>query len=155
MSTTSATPVPFAFVFDPWGRLVVTEALNSFLVEAAGGADPAGRHLGVGGGADRGQAVVRVDGVGAHVSNAGSGTLSSFKLDSSGVPVLVNATAATVQAGVTDSAVTGDQRFLYVECGGAGTLDAFRVHHDGTLTLVQTVTGLPMPPDAVEGIALN
>ncbi len=34
----------------------------------------------------------------------------------------------------------------------SGTLDAFRVHHDGTLTLIQTITGLPVP---FEGIALN
>ena len=87
-----------------------------------------------------------------YISNAGSGNLSSFTLNGSGAPVLVDAAAATVEAGVTDSVTTPDQRFLYVECGGAGTLDAFRVHHDGTLTLIQTITGLPVP---FEGIALN
>ena len=38
---------------------------------------------------------------------------------------------------------TPDQRFLYVECGGAGEVLAFRIHNDGSLTLIQTVTGLP------------
>ena len=155
VSTTSATPVPFAFVFDPWGRLVVTEALNSFLSTYTINHDNS--LTTIGSTADTQAAACWVSTARGfyYVSNAGSGTVSSFKLDSSGVPVLVNATAATVQAGVTDSAVTNDHRFLYVECGGAGTLDAFRVHNDGTLTLVQTVTGLPVPPAAVEGIAVN
>ena len=87
-----------------------------------------------------------------YISNAASGNLSSFTLNGSGVPVLVSAMAATVQAGVTDSVTTPDQRFIYVECGGSGTLDAFRVHRDGSLTLIQTITGLPIP---FEGIALN
>ena len=155
VSTTSATPVPFAFVFDRWGRLVVTEALNSFLSTYAINHDNS--LTAIGSTADTQAAACWVSAARGffYVSNAGSGTVSSFRLEGSGVPALVNATAATVQAGVTDSAVTNDQRFLYVECGGSGTLDAFRVHHDGTLTLIQTITGLPMPPAAVEGIALS
>ena len=155
VSTTSATPVPFAFVFDPWGRLVVTEALNSYLSTYT--INPDNSLTAIGSTADAQAAACWISAARGfyYVSNAGSGTVSSFKLDGSGVPVLAERHAATVQAGVTDSAATNDQRFLYVECGGAGTLDAFRVHHDGTLTLVQTVTGLPMPPAAVEGIAVN
>jgi len=155
VSTTSQTPVPFAFVFDPWGRLVVTEASNSYLSTYT--INPDNSLAAIGSETDTQAAACWVSTARGfyYVSNAGSGTLSSFSLDGSGAPVLVNATAATVQAGVTDSVVTRDQRFLYVECGGAGTLNAFRVHRDGTLTLVQTVTGLPVPPEAVEGIALN
>ena len=155
VSTTSQTPVPFAFVFDPWGRLVVTEALNSYLSTYTINPDNTVTNIGS---VTDGQAAacwVSVARGFYYVSNAGSGTVSSFTLNGSGVPVLANATAATIGAGVTDSAATADQRFLYVECGGAGTISAFRVNHDGSLTLVQTVTGLPMPPQAVEGIALS
>ena len=49
-------------------------------------------------------------------------------------------------------AATPDGRFLYQECGGTGQLLAYRIGHDGGLTLIQTVTGLPIP---FEGIALN
>ena len=155
VSTTSQTPVPFAFVFDPWGRLVVTEALNSFLSTYS--VNPDNSLTAIGSTADTQAAACWVSAARSfyYVSNAGSGTVSSFTLNSSGVPVLVNATAATIGAGVTDSVATRDQRFLYVEGGGAGTISAFRVNHDGSLTLVQTVTGLPMPPEAVEGIALG
>jgi len=43
--------------------------------------------------------------------------------------------AATIAPGVIDSVATPDQRFLYVECSGAGELLAYRVNHDGTLHL--------------------
>jgi 6-phosphogluconolactonase (cycloisomerase 2 family) len=155
VSTTSQTPVPFAFVFDPMGRLVVTEALNSYLSTYT--ITPDNSLASIGSTADTQAAACWVSAARGfyYVSNAGSGTVSSFTLDGSGVPVLANATAATIAPGVTDSVATRDQRFLYVECGGAGTISAFRVNHDGSLTLVQTVTGLPMPPEAVEGIALD
>ena len=155
VSNPSANPVPFAFVFDPQGRLVVTEALNSYL--STYGVSPDNSLTTIGSAADMQIAACWVSAARGfyYVSNAGSGTVSSFVLDGGGVPALVDATAATVQAGVTDSVATADQRFLYVECGGAGTIDAFRVHHDGTLTLIQTISGLPMPPEAVEGIALS
>ncbi len=155
VSTVSKTPVPFAFVFDPWGRLVVTEALNSFLSTYA--INPDNSITNIGSVTDGQAAACWVSAARGffYVSNAGSGDVSSFKLDGSGAPVLVNATAATIAPGVTDSVATADQRFLYVECGGAGTISVFRVQHDGSLTLVQTVTGLPMPPEAVEGIALG
>ena len=89
-----------------------------------------------------------------YVSNAGSGNVSSFKLDGAGAPVLVNA-GGDDRRRCDRLGRHADQRFLYVECGGAGTISVFRVHHDGSLTLVQTVTGLPMPPEAIEGIALG
>ena len=47
---------------------------------------------------------------------------------------------------------TRDGRFLYQECGGAGEVLAYRIGGDGSLTLIQTVTGLPIP---FEGIAAN
>ena len=53
-----------------------------------------------------------------------------------------------------DSVATPDQRFLYVECGGAGELLAYRVNHDGTLTWIQTITWTA-DPQAFEGIAVN
>ena len=68
------------------------------------------------------------------------------------MPSLVGGMPTTAAAGTTDSVTTPDQRFLYVECGGAGEVLAYRIHHDGSLTLIQTVTGLPIP---FEGIALN
>jgi 6-phosphogluconolactonase (cycloisomerase 2 family) len=69
-------------------------------------------------------------------------------------------TPTTAAAGTTDSVTTPDGRFLYVGCTAAGEVLAFRVQSDGSLTLIQTVTGLPTAPavagpGAFEGIALN
>ncbi len=47
-------------------------------------------------------------------------------------------------------AVSADQRTLYVQGGAAGTVDVFRVGWNGSLTQIQTVTGLPT---LIEGIA--
>ncbi len=152
VSNTSTTPVPFSFVFDPWGRLVVVEAGTSNLSTYT--INPDNSLTGIGSVTDGQSAACWISAARGfyYVSNAGSGNVSSFMLNGSGVPVLVNATAATVQAGATDSVATADQRFLYVSCGGSGTINAFSVNHDGSLTWLQTVTGLPVP---FEGIALN
>ena len=37
------------------------------------------------------------------------------------------------------------RRFLCPECGGAGRVLAYRIGDDGSMTLFQTVTGLPIP----------
>ena len=57
---------------------------------------------------------------------------------------------ATTNAGPIDMAVAG--RFLYVQTGSVGTVDEFRVNHDGTLTKLGVVTGLPA---GQEGIAAS
>ena len=86
------------------------------------------------------------------VSNAGSANISIYRLDQSAMPSLIGAMPTTAAAGTTDSVTTADGHFLYVECGGAGVVLAYRIHGDGSLSLIQTVTGLPIP---FEGIALN
>jgi Lactonase, 7-bladed beta-propeller len=147
----SATPSPFAFTFDAKGRLVVIEAgmstLSSYMIKAD-------NTLTTLGSAADGQAagcwVTRARGH-FYVSNAGSATVSSFTLNTSGQPVLVGIAAST-EAGTIDSIATPNRHFLYVECGGAGTVDVFRIGMDGSLTPVQTVTALPIP---FEGIAID
>ena len=50
-------------------------------------------------------------------------------------------------AGTIDAAASSDGRFLYVQTGAAGAVDAFRIGADGSLTGVGTVT----VPGAVGG----
>jgi len=57
--------------------------------------------------------------------------------------VLVRAVAATTAAGPIDLATAAGGRLLYVQDAAAGEVQGFRVHRDGSLTLVATVTGLP------------
>ena len=147
----SATPVPFGFVFDPAGRLVMVEAGASTLSTYTIGAT---RHLTTIGSAPDGQtAACWISAARGfyYVSNAGSANVSAYSLNGSGAPVL-SGIAATVQAGAIDSVASADGHVLYVECGGAGTVDVFAVQSDGSLTAVQTVNALPVP---FEGIALT
>jgi hypothetical protein len=149
VSTLSATPVPFSFTFDMAGDLVVTEAGTSDLSVYTVNADDTVSSLGS---VTDGKAalcwVTQVGGV-FYGSNAGSATISSFQVGTTGTPVLVGQ-AATTQAGTTDSAATPNGHFLYVTNGGAGTVDEFHVNADGTLFEIGMVTGLPSP---MEGIA--
>jgi 6-phosphogluconolactonase (cycloisomerase 2 family) len=146
----SATPVPFAFTFGPQSRLVSGEAgtssVTTYRIGAAGTlSDPKSQ--------SDGQAalcwILRVGDL-YFVSNTGSNTLSSFAVDSSGQPTLVQAIAATTNPGPIDLAASGG--FLYAETGTVGTIDEFAVNGDGTLTPIGAVTGLP---PGIEGIAAS
>ena len=145
----SATPVPFAFTFGS-GRLVDGEAgtssVTTYIVGSGGTlSDPLS--------ASDGQAalcwILRIGNV-YYVSNTGSNNLSSFTVDSSGQPTLLQAVAATTNPGPIDLATSGG--YLYAETGTNGTVDEFAVNSDGTLTSIGTVAGLP---PGLEGIAAS
>jgi 6-phosphogluconolactonase (cycloisomerase 2 family) len=151
---TSATPVPFAFTFEPaHQRLVVSEAglsaLSTYVVDADGTlSDPHSL-------ADNQAAqcwVTRVRDF-YYVSNTNSNTISGYRIGADGQPTLVGATGVvgTTEIGPVDSAASGG-RFFYVQTGTSGTVDEFRVENDGTLTKIGTVTGLP---PGQEGIAAS
>src|SRR5439155_4380977 len=132
----SATPVPFAFTFGS-GRLVDGEAgassVTTYLVDAGGTlSDPKS--------ASDGQValcwILRV-GDAYFVSNTGSSDLSSFSIDSSGQPSLLNAIAATTNPGPIDLATSGGH--LYAETGSTGTVDEFTVNGNGTLAPIGSV----------------
>jgi 6-phosphogluconolactonase (cycloisomerase 2 family) len=85
-------------------------------------------------------------------SNAGSSDITSFDETSTGAPQIVASVAATTHAGTTDSVVSPDEKFLYVESGGAGTIDVFAIGPNAALTPVATVFDIPT---ASEGIAIS
>jgi len=147
----SATPVPFAFNFDSAGHIVVAEAGTSDVSVYSINADNTLTSLGS---VTDGQKalcwIASADGF-FFGSNAGSADLSAFQVSSGGVPALVGVAAST-EAGTTDAAVTPNDRFLYVENGGAGTVDEFHVNSDGTLFEIGMMTGLTTP---MEGIAAS
>jgi 6-phosphogluconolactonase (cycloisomerase 2 family) len=144
----SATPVPFAFTFGPRGRLVMGEAgtssVTTYRIESVGTlADPKSQ--------SDGQAalcwILRV-GRFYYVSNTGSNTLSSYRIDAAGQPVLLAPVAAATNPGPIDLA--SSDNFLYAETGAEGTVDEFRIGNDGSLVPLGSVTDLP---PGIEGIA--
>jgi DNA-binding beta-propeller fold protein YncE len=143
----SSTPVPFAITFEQ-GRLVVAEAatssLSTYRLRGDGTLVPIASVA-------NGQAalcwVALARGF-AFGTNTGSGTVTSYRGDGRGGYSVVAQTS--VDRGPIDLTASEDGKFLYVEAGVAGAIDALRVNGDGTLTAVGTVTGL----DGLEGIAV-
>jgi 6-phosphogluconolactonase (cycloisomerase 2 family) len=150
----SATPVPFAFTFDPAGRLVSGEAgmssVTTYTINNNGIlANPHSQ-------TDNQVAlcwIVQARGF-FYVSNTGSNSLSGYRIDGSGQPTLIGPTGvvATTGEGPIDMATAAGGRFLYAQTGIAGTVEEFRVADDGTLTRLGTVAGLPV---GQEGIAAS
>ena len=143
--------VPFALDFDPSGDLVLAEAgtnaLASFRLVRDG-------TIGLLEAVPTGQAATCwITGIGGHfyASNAGSGTISRYDWSPGGHLTLLGATPT--DPGTVDSAASPDGRFLYVQTGASGVVDAFEVGTDGSLTEIGSTT----VPDAVgsEGIAAS
>jgi 6-phosphogluconolactonase (cycloisomerase 2 family) len=150
--TPATSPVPFAFNFDAAGNLVAVQASNSSVSTYT--INPDGSLTALGSATDGLKALCWISSVNGYYfgSNAGSANISAFAESSTGAPVLVNSSAAVAHAGTTDSAVSANGSFLYVESGGAGTIDAYVIGAGGTLSQVGTVFDLPV---ASEGIVAS
>lgn len=137
----SATPVPFGFTFDRLGRLVVGEAVTSsvstYMVHADGSLSTIGSQT------DSQAALCWIDRDGQtyFVSNAGSGSVSGFRLDANGHPTLIG--TRSVGAGPIDLAHAAGGNVLYVELGGAGSVAALSVNADGSLSPIGMVASSP------------
>jgi 6-phosphogluconolactonase (cycloisomerase 2 family) len=150
--TAANNPVPYDFNFDAAGNLFAIEAGTSSASAYSVNGDGSLTSLGTV--SDNLKALCWVSSANGYFygSNAGSGNLTSFDETSSGAPQIVAAVAATTHAGTTDSVVSPDGKFLYVESGGAGTIDVFAIGASGSLSAVTTV--FDVPADA-EGIAIS
>ncbi len=101
----SATPVPFAFSFDPFGRLVMVEAggmgISTYTI------NPDDSLTTVGSVSDGFAAACWISAARGYylVSNAGGGNVSTFSLDAGGLPSVVGA-AAPAAGGTIDSVAT-------------------------------------------------
>lgn len=137
--------VPFGFAFDGNGDLAIAEAgpnaVATFRITGTGAlvplaAVPTGQQA---------TCWITADGDTFYVSNAGSATESRIQATRSGALVSLDATAT--DAGTVDASVSPDGRDLYVQTGGTGTVDAYAINPDGSLTAIGSV----LVPDAVGG----
>jgi hypothetical protein len=89
--------------------------------------------------------------LGSAGANAGSGTESTLATEPDGAITQLGITPA--DAGTTDAAVSSDGQYLYVQAGGPGDVDAYRIGPGGALAQTGSVT----VPGAVggEGIAAS
>ncbi len=143
--TTFTGDVPFALTFDRAGHAVIALAGSNSVATATLKAD--GRLVPVTTRAT-GQAatcwIVRAGDV-VYASNAGSATLTGLAVGPHGSLTVVGNTHT--DGGTVDSAVTPDGRFLYVQGGAAGVVDAFAVGAGGVLT----ARGSSLVPNAIGG----
>ena len=130
--------VPFAVTFDAAGRLVVADAGTNAVSTFWLGHD--GVLASIDAKATNQAATCWVSEARGHVfaSNAGSGSVSTFGISPTGQLSAPTATAASL--GTVDSATTPSGRFLYVQGGRNGTVDAYQIGWSGSLTHVGTVT---------------
>lgn len=162
-SLPSNNATPFGFSFGPRGTVIVSEAAGG-----APGASTLSSYRAIEGPADSDTlktisksvpdtqsaacwVVITGGGRFAFTSNTGSGTLSSYRVSRRGELSLLEGVAASLGAGSgpTDMALSGGSRFLFVLNSGSGTVAGLRVHN-GSLTPVNEVTGLPL---SVQGLA--
>ena len=143
-STPSAGATPYGFDFDFHGQVLVSEAAGSASSYGLG------RRLHVVSPAvsDTQAApcwlVSTPNGRWAYVVNAGSASVSSYRVGANGSLTLVAAVAASTGTGTgpTDATVTPNGRSLDVRLG-SGAVAAFHIAADGSLASTGTGTGVP------------
>jgi len=151
---TTTGPVPFPFVFDPAGRIVLGDAsgvLSTWSFAEDGSLVPVAHAP------SNGQvALCWLAEVGGHLytTNTGSGTVTGYEEAADGTLTLLDAdgVTATTDAGPIDLAGTVDGRFLYELNGKAGTAGIYTVAPTGGLTRTATVTGLPVNTAGAPGM---
>jgi 6-phosphogluconolactonase (cycloisomerase 2 family) len=160
-----AQPGFFGFNFDKKGDLLVTElfgaatgvsfstgALSSFAITGNGHLNPISSHVGDGGTAACWIALEPINGKFAYVANNLSNSISSYTVGNNGTVTLLNPVAATAAA-PNDLAVAreGGNSWLYVVNSATGTVGAFQINRDGSLSPITGGGGLPVR--ALEGLA--
>ena len=138
----SAGETPFGFAFDKAGHLIVSEAfggaagvsaLSSYKVHenkfelispSVGTTQTAACWV-----------VISKNGKYAYTTNAGSGSISSYRIGKKGDLTLLEAQAGLTGDGSTpiDMALSNNGQFLYALNAGTSTISAFRVRADGGL----------------------
>jgi 6-phosphogluconolactonase (cycloisomerase 2 family) len=144
---------PFGFAFTRSGVLVVSDAsvpptsgATSYTVTAAGGLTPRSGAV-----ENHQQAACWVattpDSRFAYTANAGSGTLSGYRVARNGSIALLDGNGETANTGAgshpLDESITPDGRFLYVLADGFGQIEAWRIAADGSLHHVGNAGSLP------------
>ncbi len=155
---------PFGCAFARRNRLLVAEAFGNFPVGtgAAGAVSsyrvgPNGALDVISGSVDNSQTET---GALAHDSKSGftyttnrdSGTISGYKVDpNSGQLELFDGVVAIPGLGPNDLAIARGGRYMYVSNAGSGTIGAFAIQSDGSLTSLGEEEGLPEEAGPVGG----
>jgi 6-phosphogluconolactonase (cycloisomerase 2 family) len=95
------------------------------------------------------------DGRFVYTANAGSGSISGFRVGHNGSLELLDADGRTAVTGngshPVDMAQSHDGRFFYALANGDGTLHGFRVRENGALDPITVVNGIPASAGGLAG----
>lgn len=162
--TASSGQTPFGFAFDHRDHLIVSEAFGGAANASAASSYvffdryPA-RPLLVSPSIGTTQTAacwvaVTPNGRYAYTTNAGSGTVSGYRIERDGRIKLSQAVAANLGAGTgpTDVVPSASGRYLYVLNTGGSAINGYTVDHDGSLKIDTTVVGMPR---GMVGLAAN
>ena len=148
-------PTPYGFGFSGGNHLVISEAA----ISSASSYKVTGKGLTVisGSVADTQAAacwlVVNGNGTFAYAANAGSGNISAYQVSQTGKLTLLTPGGINGVTGAgshpVDMAFGSNGQFLYVLASGNTTINAFRIHADGTLTFLDSYSS----PTAATGLA--
>jgi 6-phosphogluconolactonase len=150
VKSASAGQAPFGFQFTPSGVVVVSEAASasaSSYTQSASGALTA-VSAAVSNGPQPAPCWLIVDAQGrfAYTANAGGSSISGYAISSNGALSLLTPGGRTGDLGTgaqpLDIDFGGNGRFLYVLKNGAGSIGAFAVNSDGTLSALPDTPGL-------------
>jgi hypothetical protein len=143
--STATGPVPFAFVSDGRGRLVLVDAsgaANTYRVPPSGALSPVGATV-----ANGQMATCWLVQAGRYfyATNTASNTITGYAEAPDGQLSLLRGegVSALTDAGPIDIAAAPDGRQVFELNGLAGDLNVYAVAPDGSLTLTRTVDGLP------------
>lgn len=152
----SAGVTPFGFAFDRRGRLLVADAaggatgassVSSYRVSGNGNIQAINPTVATTETAAC-WVVVSNDGRFAYTTNAGSGSLSGYRIAQDGSLTLRDADGRTGDTGAgsapLDMSLSRDGRYLYTLNSGHGAIGAFAVGTDGALVAIPGIGGLPV-----------
>jgi 6-phosphogluconolactonase len=153
-TTASSGQTPFGFAFAHRSVLIVSEAFGGAANAGAASSyavDDASLSLISGSVATTETAAcwfaVTPDGRFAYTTNAGSGSVSGYRVGTDGRLTLLTADGRTgvtgAGSGPSDEAVSRNGRFLYVLTNGARAIMVFSIASDGSLTNLGAASGLP------------
>jgi 6-phosphogluconolactonase len=149
IKSASVGPAPFGFQFTPRGTLVVSEAgsasASSYTQAPDGSLTAVSRSIS--NGAQPAPCWLIVDSRGrfAYTANAGGASISGFAIGGDGALTLITPGGRTGElepgAQPLDIDFGGNGRFIYVLKNGTGSIGAFAVSSDGTLTKLRDTRG--------------
>jgi 6-phosphogluconolactonase (cycloisomerase 2 family) len=150
VQSASAGRTPFGFQFTPKGLVVTSEAGSASASSYGQGRDgiltPVSSAVSNGGQAAPCWLIVDSRGRFAYTANAGGSSISGFAISEAGELTLLTPGGRTGDLGTgaqpLDIGFGGDGHFLYVLKNGTGTIGAFAVNEDGTLTPLADTPGL-------------